>query len=174
MSSTSSMTSKVSISALRPVTQFRRWHLALIPIPLVGWLLLVAYLLDEAGGPTPRRAELRVEAPRHRRLTAGLIDLSVAACVWWLLPPAPAWLIASAYLLFRDGGSKPFSLGKRLLKIRVCGPDGRPVSGAHTYVGSFERNLPLLVPYLGPLVEASLTATVGWRIGDRLARPADR
>ena len=129
---------------------------------------------ERADGAARPRESLTDASPR-RRLTAGLIDLALASCAWWLLPPAPSWLIASAYLLFRDAGARPFSVGKRLLGIRSCGPEGAAASHAnpntycHTYTASFERNLPLLVPYVGPLVEAVLIATLGWRIGDRLA-----
>ena len=155
------------------MTQFRRWHLALIPIPVVGWLLLAAYLLDEAGDARARPVACVVDASPRRRLVAGLIDLGLASCAWWLLPPAPAWLIASAYLLFRDAGARPFGVGKRLLGIGFRYPDGTPLSRrygySHSYTSSFERNLSLLVPYVGPLVEAVLTARLGWRLGDRLA-----
>ena len=145
------------------MTHFRRWHLALIPIPIIGWLLLAAYWLDEALPCEALRPELGRPSPGSgsRRLAAGLIDLGIAMLSWLALPPAIAWLLASTYLLFRDAGASPFGIGKRLLGLRAA-----PIG----YTRSFERNLPLLVPYLGPLVEAALIAGGSRRLGDRLAR----
>jgi uncharacterized RDD family membrane protein YckC len=104
-------------------------------------------------------------ASTGRRLCAGLIDFLPLFGLAALVPPTFAWTIGSAYLLFRDAGRSPLSLGKRVLGLRVESLSGHPLS----YVDSFSRNLPLLVPYVGPLVEAALIARGGRRLGDRLA-----
>ena len=144
------------------------WHCFLVPIPVVGWLLLAAYLLDElrdepsgSEHAEPFAAAAVAASDTGRRLGAATIDFGIVICCWALLPPAFGWLAGSAYLLFRDAGPHPLSVGKRLVSA------GR-AERRLTFVESFERNLPLLVPYLGPLVEATLVWSGRRRLGDRL------
>lgn len=149
---------------------FRPWHLALIPVPVIGWLLLAAILLDARKAPLAREsaesAELAelAEPSTRSRFAAASIDLFVVVALWSVPPLTLGWLLASSYLVFRDAGERPFGLGKRLCGLRVARPDKLPAS----YLDSFARNLPLLLPYLGPCIEAVLVATTGKRLGDRL------
>lgn len=147
--------------------EFRRWHLVLVPVPIIGWLLLLAILLDgRDGNRTTRAGEANAAVASGRsRCAAASIDLAVVVALWAAPPPALGWLLASLYLLFRDAGRRPLGLGKRLLGLRVEGPGGR----AAGYVDSFDRNLTLLVPYLGAFVELVLLLSGRRRLGDRLA-----
>lgn len=150
---------------------FRTWHLFLIPIPIVGWFLLVAYALDEwqQGEAAATQKELLVDGRqpllrRGRRLAAGAVDFLPLIVCAAILPPTWAWILGSSFLLFRDAGSHPFGWGKRVLGLSVLEEGQRPLG----YTESFARNLPLLVPYLGPLVEAILVLMNSRRLGDRL------
>jgi hypothetical protein len=150
------------------MTAIRPWHFLFALVPIVGWLLLAALLLDTRDSPDQGDARAcgarSATAPRARRLAAAMIDGGLVAVAALLLPPAFAWALAAVYLLFRDAGVRPFGLGKKLLGLSV-----RSEAGALTFTQAFARNLPLLVPYLGVAVEGLLVALGRPRLGDRLA-----
>ena len=87
----------------------------------------------------------------------------VVVLAWAVLPAAFGWLLGACYLLFRDARGFPPSLGRRLAHSHALR------TPALSFTDSFARNLPLLVPYLGPLVEAALVLMGKPRLGDRLA-----
>ena len=146
--------------------ELRRWHLLLIPIPIFGWLLLAALLADESGVRTrseesdPHEDPARPRRPRSPIRPLG-VDLAIAAALWTLLPPAIGWLFGATLLLLRDAGRGQFSPGRRLLN---------DWNAAHySCTSSFARNLPLLLPFIGPVIELSLAWAGRPRLGDRLA-----
>lgn len=144
---------------------FRAWHLSLIFVPLIGWFLLLAFLLDarnERPSCEPLEPDSR-PASKLRRLGAAAIDCTPLLFLALWLPPALAWAIGALYLLFRDAGERPFGAGKRLLGLRVLSSEGML-----TYSESFARNLPLVFPYLGVLVETGLLLGGYRKLGDRL------
>ncbi len=63
--------------------------------------------------------------------------------------PALGWVVAAAYILFRDGLSISFmdhrSIGKRMLRLRAVRDDGLPM----TLGVSVRRNWPLVVAFFG-------------------------
>lgn len=154
---------------------FRAWHLALAPVPVLGWLLVAAYLLDEKDErrgsslpPTPSP----IEAPslrervggktiRIRRAIAAALDLALALLLASALPGGIGWPLGAAFLLFRDSFVRGAGPGKRLLGLAVRGRAG--------FVAGFERNLAIVLLPLAPL-EAMLVARGAARLGDRLAR----
>ena len=150
----------------------RTWHVWLIPLPVVGWFLLLAYILDDWSSVAarsrdnhePGRGDGRTLG-RGRRLAAAALDFMPFVIASLLLPPAFAWLFGSGFLLFRDAGANPWSLGKRTFGLSVSRPGEVPLS----FTESFSRNLPLLLPYLGPLIEGVLLLAGRERLGDRLA-----
>ncbi|GEM_PF-5348583 len=146
------------------MTGFRTWHLLLVPLPIVGWLLLLAYLLDEWRPPDAVADRAATHPTRSRRVAAGGIDAGAVVLVLVLLPPSAAWLLGAVYVLFRDAGDGRYSLGKRVMKARFA------ATATASFTDSFERNLPLLFPFAGPLAEASLFACGRGRLGDRIAR----
>ena len=149
----------------------RAWHGFLIPIPVLGWLLLLAYFLDDRSSVRENRdraAPAGDSVTRARRLSGLAMDFAPLLLASLLMPPAWAWLIGSGFLLFRDAGPRPLSLGKRVLGLSVCGSDQSSLS----YTDSFSRNLPLVLPYLGPLIEGGLVLAGRRRLGDRLAGTA--
>ena len=149
----------------------RTWHILLIPIPVFGWLLLAALLADEfeiSPQPTlkdPSGAAHHTEG--HLRKAAALgLDIALAAALWTILPPALGWLLGACLLLCRDVGPGGISLGRLCL--------GECKDQYDSVTSSFERNLPLLVPYIGPITELVLLSAGYPRLGDRLSRPPRR
>ena len=145
------------------MSRVRRWHLLLIPVPVFGWLLLLAHALDEYSsgneGVGSKRLELDPGTSRTDRLLAAAVDYCLVMLAWAALPPAFGWLLGACYLLFRDASGFPPSLGKRIAQMEA----------RLSYADSFARNLPLLIPYIGPLVETTLVLLARPRLGDRLA-----
>ena len=148
---------------------FRRWHLLLIPVPVVGWLLLLAYLLDERLGAPELSKHAETSAtppsslPGSRRVGAAILDTICVVVTWALLPPAAGWLVSAVYLVCRDAHGGRYSLGKRAFGIRIWALD------ESSFTRSFERNFLLLVPYVGPLVEGMFVLSGSLRLGDRIA-----
>jgi uncharacterized RDD family membrane protein YckC len=92
--------------------------------------------------------EAGADATFESRVVAGIIDLFIAgfiaAAVGALFEPLGG-LTALAYLLTRD--AMPFlegqSIGKKLMKLRAAGPEGKPLTG--NWQASIVRNIPLLL-----------------------------
>ncbi|MEE3328904.1 MAG: hypothetical protein VX252_16310 [Myxococcota bacterium] len=146
--------------------EMKRWHLLLIPIPIFGWLLLAALLADEfeiSTGHDRREKATRPSRQAHpiARIIPMGIDLAIASALWTLFPPAIGWLFGALLLLSRDVGQGMLSPGRWLY--------GEPESQHRSFTRSFERNLPLLLPFVGPLTELSLTFAGRPRLGDRLS-----
>lgn len=99
----------------------------------------------EAEDPAP---EVGGDASFEARVVAGIIDLFmagfIAAAVGALFEPLGS-LCALAYLLTRD--ALPFlegqSIGKKLMKLRAAGPEGKPLTG--NWQASIVRNIPLVI-----------------------------
>ena len=157
---------------------FKRWHLALVPVPVLGWLLLVALLADELGcgqgtSLIDAPASPPCAAPQRARFLAGLVDAVIALVLALAPPPAVGYLLGAAYMLYRDGGRTPPSLGKWLFGLRAVRRDVG--GGALTFAESFERNLILALPVLGPVfafLEALRLRRGRERLGDRIAKTA--
>jgi len=150
------------------MTAIRPWHFVFALVPILGWLLLAALLLDtrDASGRVDAETSTvpSATAPPARRLAAATIDVGLVVIAAVLLPPSFAWALAAVYLLFRDAGARPFGVGKRLLGLGV-----RSEAGTLTFTQAFARNVPLLVPYVGPAVEGVLVLLGRPRFGDRFA-----
>lgn len=101
--------------------------------------------VDEAKDVAP---ESGADAAFENRVVAGIIDLFVAGFIAWavgtLFEPLGG-VTALAYLLTRD--ALPFlegqSVGKKLMKLRAAGLEGKPLTG--NWQASIVRNIPLLL-----------------------------
>ena len=149
----------------------KRWHLLLVPIPIFGWLLLAALIADEFEFKLGRDSDESNLAPTNRdrratTLTSIVIDLTIAATLWTLLPPAIGWLLGAILLLCRDVGRGTLSPGHW-----IAG-EVEPIQ--RSFTSSFGRNLPLLLPILGPIIELALIWTKRPRLGERLSSEARR
>lgn len=121
----------------------------------------------------------------NQRLLAGLIDMLVVAglcfTVALIVPDWPVvsklpYLVGAAYLVLRD--SLPFlggqSIGKRATKLRVVKAGDAPLVG--DWSAAAARNVLLLIPFFGPLVEAIVLMSRedkperGLRLGDEWAK----
>ncbi|GAA5484376.1 RDD family protein [Haloferula sargassicola] len=118
--------------------------------------------------------------PINTRLIAAVIDCIVAtglffavAQVWGKLS-YPAWV---AYMMFRD--SLPFlpqgGVGKMAMKLRVEKTTGGSITG--DWAAGAVRNILMVLPFFGPLVEAIILFTRenqpaqrGLRLGDEWAK----
>jgi len=124
-----------------------------------------------------------VTAPLNPRLIAAVIDGLVAMglylIAWKLLPgflDKVAWLLQFAYWVTRD--SLPFlkgqSIGKTAMKLKVQKKDG--TSMINDWQTAIVRNIPMLIPIFGPLVEAIVLFSRdskperGLRLGDEWAK----
>lgn len=95
------------------------------------------------------------DAAFDTRVIASILDAFIAAGVYLVIgriSGSLGILASSAYWLVRD--ALPFldghSLGKRLMKIKAVGADGRSLSG--DWKSSIVRNVPMVIPFF-PLVE---------------------
>lgn len=92
--------------------------------------------------------EAGADATFESRVVAGIIDLFIggfiAAAVGAMFEPLGG-LCGLAYLLTRD--ALPFlegqSIGKKLMKLRAAGPEGKPLTG--NWQASIVRNIPLVI-----------------------------
>ena len=151
----------------------RTWHWFLFPVPVVGWWLLLAYFLDDWASESSffsvdkmgTKGEV-CAVGRGQRIVAGAVDFLPLLVASIFLSPVFAWILGSGFLLFRDAGRHPWSLGKRLFGFSVTEAEKK---ASLSFTESFSRNLPLLLPYIGPLIEAALLVGGKERLGDRLA-----
>ncbi|MGB6219454.1 RDD family protein [Haloferula sp.] len=122
-------------------------------------------------------------APLNTRLIAALIDGLVAMGLYliaWKLLPAflenLAWVFQFGYWVTRD--SLPFlkgqSIGKTAMKLKVEKRDGTTM--IKDWPTAVIRNLPMIIPFFGPLIEAIVLFTrdnkpeKGLRLGDDFAK----
>jgi uncharacterized RDD family membrane protein YckC len=116
--------------------------------------------------------------PAGTRIIAALIDFLIAGGIYGLLvvavPGSLAWLVAAAYLVFRD--SLPFlgcqSIGKRVMKLRALTRTDEPLGGE--WKTALIRNAIMVVPpvaviELVVLLTREDTAQAGSRLGDEWA-----
>jgi len=111
------------------------------------------------------------------RLLAAVIDIALYLFCVKIIPiitliPMIGWILASTYLLIKDGLFTGQSLGKKVVNIQVIRADTRR---AAKFRDSIRRNFVFLVPYLNILmflVEGVfvLTEDQRQRFGDRIAR----
>ena len=86
-----------------------------------------------------------------KRIIAFLVDMSIYVALWiffyfnFHLGDYLSWLLASFYLLIKDGLIHGQSIGKFIFKIRVVDiNEKKPIS----LIASIERNLVLVIPNL--------------------------
>ncbi len=110
------------------------------------------------------------KAEDGQRILAWVIDALVGFAISFI--PVVGRYLAVAYLFARD--ALPFldgqSVGKKAMNIRVVTETGEPLT--NNWAASIVRNVLLLIPFLGALIElvVMLTNEKRQRLGDQWAK----
>ena len=148
----------------------------LAAIPLIGWIVAFALIMDALGSgkeiSLSPHDNASACAGSRSRLGAGLVDLGVILAISGL--PYLGWFCAVFYAFFRDtpllGGR---SVGKRCFGLVQIESGGGSRSGG-VYLSAVRRNFLIASPVLqilGGMVEAwfFMKKSTGERVGDRWA-----